>query len=308
MSFVRCERCGHDNEFMAPACELCGAALGLPAPAGGLAHAPDGHAYATPARAYPVGEVPAGKLPLDFAVRPFESVGAVLGPTFQLYREHLGAVARIVLVAVPAQVAFEYFATQPGDEAGLPCLLFWLATKSVSALVTGALAHTVMSLLRTGESPPLTESLAWGLRKWWPLMLCTLLSSLLIGMGTMLLCVPGVILSVIYAVALPAAAVEKIDPIKALERSANLTKGYRGMVFVTTIASWLLVYGSTYLNAMFGTPLRGEGVYLLTSLVTATATQLIASMGTTISLFTYLSLRADRGEFDAPAPPAGQLP
>ena len=306
MSFVLCERCGHDNDAAAALCELCGAALGGRATAGVLTQAPPG--YAPPAQPSAAGQAPAGTLPFDFAVRPFESAGAVIGPTFQFYREHLGAVAKIVFVGVPLQAALSLPAGEMQAEPVLPCALSWLVSAAVNSFLTGALVHAVMSLLRTGASPPLVDSLMWGLRKWWPLMLCSILSGLLFGLGSVLFCVPGIILMVIYAVALPAAAVEKLDPIQALERSASLTKGYRGLVFVTVLLSLLLTYGGAFLYAVFGRTTAGEGAQLITSLVATAVTQLIASMGTTVTIFTYLSLRSDRGEFDAPAPPAGQLP
>jgi hypothetical protein len=287
-------------------CGRCGARL-RPEPR------PAALAYAPPLGAYAAGEAPAATLPLDFPVRPFASVGDVLAPTFKLYREHLGTVAKIVLVAAPVQGVLDYLMAQPEGPELLPVWLTWLASAGVGSLVTGALVYAVMTLLRTGGSPPLKESLAWGLRKWWKLMACLLLVSVLAGLGTMLLCVPGIILMVVSAVALPSVAVEDLGPFAALKRSVLLTAGYRGLVFVTLLLMWLLLAAAIWLMTATASPLAGAGALLLMSLVYAAVTQIIYSINTVVSLFIYLSLRVSRGDVDAPAalhpaPPAGQLP
>jgi hypothetical protein len=306
MTFEECERCGHDNEPGVERCEQCGARLGGGPWSNSLTLPP-------PANAYAPAEVPAGVLPLDFPVRPFESVGDVLGPTFRLYREHLGPVAKIVLMSVPAQAAFSYVSGRPPLPEMLPCGLMWFGSTAVSALITGALVHTVMTLLRTGASPSLKESFAWGLRKWWPLFACAILMGLLVGAGMMLLCVGGIILMVLYAVALPAAAAEDLGPIEALRRSIDLTRGHRGLVFVTMLVMWIIIAAAILLNSTYALPAFGAGASLPLLVVYAAVTQVLYSTFTTLSLFTYLSLRVSHGDVDGPAalpatPPAGQLP
>jgi hypothetical protein len=310
MTYEMCQRCGHDNEPDLERCEQCGARLGVGHRAVALPTAPPAPAYAP---AYAPGEVPAGVLPLDFPVRPFESVGDVLGPTFRLYREHLWAVARIVLLGVPTQVLFTYVSERSTSPEVIPCGLVWFASTAVSTLITGALVHTVMTLLRTGVSPTLRESLAWGLRKWGGLFLCTILISLLVGLGSLALCVGAIFLMVLFAVALPAAAAEEIDPIEALNRSVRLTSGHRWLVFVTMLLMWIMLGVAFILNSKFAAPISGGGTQLPLALVSAAVMQLLSSTSTTLSLFIYLSLRVSHGELGAPAalpaaPPPGRLP
>ena len=60
---------------------------------------------------------------------------------------------------------------------------------------------------------------------------CAFLIALLVMLGFVLLIAPGLIAYCVYAVALPACMAERIGPIKAMSRSAFLTKGNRWRVF-----------------------------------------------------------------------------
>jgi hypothetical protein len=301
MTFKQCERCGYGNEAGATVCEDCGAALGRGEAASELAYAP-AEGGATPyAGAYAAGEAPAGRLPLDFAVRAYDSVGDVLGPTFRLYGEHLGTVAKIVLVAAPVEAVIQYFGVlmEPGGEASVG-VLSWLVSTGVGAFVTGSLVHAVMTLLRTGTPPPARDSFAWGLRKWWKVMLVYVMSSFVIGLGSLLLCVPGLIAALVFAVAMPAAAAEDVGPLAAMKRSMLLTAGYRALIFITWLVVGLPLLAAVWLITATASPPEGAGGQFLMAFVYAAILQLIHSFNTTVTLFIYLSLRASRGEVDAP--------
>lgn len=296
MMFKECVRCGHGNESGAEVCEQCDARLdaGRWTPA---------TAYAS---AHVAGEVPAGAPPLDYAVRPFDPVADVLAPTVRLYREHLVPVGKIVLAAVPTQAALDFIVTQPATGptfSPMMLALAWLGSLAVGSLVTGALVHAVLGLLRTGQSPPLLESFAFGLRRWWKVMTCSILVGLLVGAASLLLCIPGVLLMVIYAVAVPAAAVENLGSVAAMERSSRLTSGARWPVFGSIFVLWVFIIGVSTLIGLTAGSGPGEGARLIYTIVSAAVNQLLYSAFTILSLFIYLSLRAGRGEADAPDSP-----
>ena len=74
-----------------------------------------------------------------------------------------------------------------------------------------------------------------------PLILLTVLSIVAITLGLAALLVPGLMLWVIWMVAVPALVVERRGVLKSLRRSAELTKGARwslfGLLLVLTVAS-----------------------------------------------------------------------
>ena len=303
MNLNNCARCGQANEPGAGFCEQCGRRLGA-APAG-----PAALAYAAPGPAYSAAQPPAGGvIPLDFRVRPFRHAADVLGPTFRLYREHFVPVGKNVLAAALPLTALEYAVTRVALSSAEPTLFSWLATTAANALMTGALIYAVTVLLRTGAAPPLAESYAWAARKWWKVLVCSVLANLLAGVGFLFLVVPGVYVLLVYAVALPAVVVEDLRPVAALERSARLTKGYRELLFIVMAAMWATVLTVHWLTTGFTAPQFEAGSSLFVTLVYAALQHVLYSTLTVLSLFAYLGIRADRGETAATAAAAATGP
>ncbi|HWS56547.1 MAG TPA: hypothetical protein VN228_20595 [Pyrinomonadaceae bacterium] len=291
-----CARCGQGNGSAADFCARCGLPLGA---SGRVAVAP---AYGP---AVAAGSLE-GTIPFDFPARRLRSAADALAPTFQLYRSHYDAVAKVVLAAALPQAALEYTMTRVAVSPWEPDAFSMLASVASSSLMTVALVYSVMTLLRTGASPPLAESYAWGLRKWWRGAACWLLVTALTWAGTLLLVAPGLILMTVFAVALPAVAAEDLGPLDALKRSAALTRGYRGRVFAALLVMTLAACGAVWLTTGFAAPQFEAGSSLLVSLAYAAVSQVIWSAFTVLSLFTYLGIRADRGEGVAPAATAAQ--
>jgi hypothetical protein len=113
----------------------------------------------------------------------------------------------------------------------------------IAALVQGALTRATVTASE-GRRATFGESLSAGLRVVLPLIGLSLLWALAVGIGFILLVVPGVILLLMWAVAVPALVVERDGVMTAFARSAELTKGARwkifGLFLVMLVAYWLL--------------------------------------------------------------------
>jgi hypothetical protein len=303
MSPINCASCGCLNGSRADDCERCGTPL--IAAAAGAGSAP------LAASAAPV--VSGERLPIDFPFEPFQSVGDALKPTFRLYRERFPLAGKIVFAATLPLTAANYAVAGLVEPAGWGALAFVsLASVFVNSLMDGALIYAVVTLLRTGAAPSLAESYTWGLRRWWPLFLCTLLMNVLTGVGFVLLVIPGIILSLMFAVAVPVVVIENRGPVAALERSAQLTKGNRVLILFTSALLWVVVSVAAWLTADHGGAQGVGGTSFFESFVYAGINQMLNSAYTVLSLHLYLGIRADKGEtvstYDAlTAPAAGAL-
>jgi hypothetical protein len=106
------------------------------------------------------------------------------------------------------------------------------------ALVRATVAHS------GGRRASLGESAMAGLAVAGPLFLLGLLSAIGIGLGLVLLLVPGIMLYVIWSVAAPALVEERLGPVEALGRSRFLTRGARWKIFglslVILVVYWLI--------------------------------------------------------------------
>jgi len=113
----------------------------------------------------------------------------------------------------------------------------------VASIVQAALTRATVSATE-GVRATFGESLGSALRVILPLIGLTILFTLGIGVGFMLLLIPGIILLTMWAVAIPALVIERDGIGAAFRRSAELTKGARwkifGLLLVLLVIYWLL--------------------------------------------------------------------
>lgn len=113
----------------------------------------------------------------------------------------------------------------------------------IAAFVQGAMTRATVAA-NEGQRASLVESFSTALRVLLPLIGLSLLMGIALMFGFVLLIVPGVILLLMWAVAVPVLVVERTGVIAAFGRSAELTKGVRlkilGLFLVLAVAYWLL--------------------------------------------------------------------
>lgn len=118
-----------------------------------------------------------------------------------------------------------------------------LITMFIAAIVQGALTRATVSA-NEGVKATLAESISAALRVVLPLIGLTILWAIGVGIGFILLIVPGIILLMMWSVAVPALVVERQGVFAAFRRSAELTKGARWKIFglslLLLVIYWLL--------------------------------------------------------------------
>ncbi|MEM8986180.1 MAG: hypothetical protein AAGC95_05600 [Pseudomonadota bacterium] len=98
-------------------------------------------------------------------------------------------------------------------------------------ILQGAIIHGAVNDFN-GRPAQFNESLATGLRHAVALFIIAILMTIGLALGFMLLIVPGVILAVMWAVAIPARVIENAGVIGSFGRSRELTKGFRWKIFL----------------------------------------------------------------------------
>jgi hypothetical protein len=129
--------------------------------------------------------------------------------------------------------------------------VYWITL--VGALLMGFIfqafvIHAVVEGQR-GNKPTIGGSLKASLRSLFTLIVTGIIMLIGCYAGLVLLIVPGVILFVMWSVAVPVIVVERVGPFKALGRSQALTKGSRWQIFglcVIAIALAALMTFSIY--------------------------------------------------------------
>lgn len=138
-----------------------------------------------------------------------------------------------------------------------------LGTVLSYAILQGALIYgTVQDL--DGKRPTLGECFATGLRSFLPLIGLAILLYIALVCGFFLLIVPGFMMLVAWAVAVPSLVADRTGVMGAFSRSAELTRGNRwrifGLLIISAIILWVieLVFGIVSGGAAIGAALQGD--------------------------------------------------
>jgi hypothetical protein len=325
-----CAACGHVNRVGAAACEACDARLYASAGPGDADNFGDARepfdstgepswtAPDTPdtsdtsdtsdtAGAWsPAEEIPSP---------PFKSAGDVISPMLAVYRKHFTLIGILVLVTTVPEALLQYgvidaMGTGPvsvvGNDTGTAAfavaggVFLWLLAVAGAALLAGSLVHAVVDVQRAGAASA-GECLARGLKALPKVFVVSLLYAAVTVVGYIMLIVPGVIFSLMFSVCVPAALVEGLGPMDALKRSRELTKGYKGLIFVAFFLWGLLITG---LGWVVTWSFAGDGkLDLLPTLLLQTAVLgMLNSSLHVLTVYIYLGLlRERRGGFQAGA-------
>ena len=170
-------------------------------------------------------------------------VGVVLSKSFSVYfRNIVPFVILALIVTSPPHICKVYMSMKgwlavPPDLSTLFELVVALMMMGIEALglilmwvLTAAITYGAYQDLR-GQRASIGECIARGLPMIIPVIGVSFIYMLLTILGLIALVVPGIIVSVIYAVAVPVAVVERPGVFMSLVRSAALTSGNRWRVF-----------------------------------------------------------------------------
>jgi hypothetical protein len=191
------------------------------------------------------------------ATRPSFEIGKVIKTTISTYFSNLVPILALSLVAYAPLIVF---GTLKGEDIWVVpdpviFLTFFLLIAIAAQLCTAFITVAVFRFLR-GSKVSLRECFSTGFRK----APVAFLAAILVGLATMvgyLLClIPGFIVQMMYAVAVPVTIVEGKGAIQAMARSKELTKGNRWIIFGTFLLTGLL----TNLPAQIGAVLLQENL------------------------------------------------
>ncbi len=180
------------------------------------------------------------------------SLSEILDRMFAIYRRYfltlIGTTILpfLLLIPVGAFVGAGMFAmfrsrTAPADIFGigfgaiLAVYFVFLIAYCVSWIaVTAAVWETQL-----GRTPTIRGSYQAAWRNLWQAVLAGVCFGLIVGIGMVFFIVPGVLLALALSLIGPIILAEGAGPIEALSRSWDLTKGYKGKIFVI----WLICLG-----------------------------------------------------------------
>jgi hypothetical protein len=177
-------------------------------------------------------------------------VGRILSTAWKIFTSNF-----LILVAVGAAIAIPNLLMEagPGESKPGAAFLGFLSGFILNPIGEAVILYVAFQYLR-GYPAPVGDALRKGLARFWPIVGVAVLSGLGIAFASLLLVVPGVILAVIWSVALPACVLEGLGPSASLGRSSRLTAGYRwpifGIILLLGIANIVGVFIAAFILGM----------------------------------------------------------
>ena len=176
-------------------------------------------------------------------LRPL-SAGEILDVSFSLYRRHFRALAAVALVCTGIPLVLRLFLQASGGFfANLTLTLLYLIVLVVLNLVATAATVFIVSESYLGRPIGPREALDRAAPYIGRVLACSLLMTLAVGLGFVLLIFPGLILAVGLVLAIPAVVLEPgLSASGALARSWELTRGWRWRMFGLGVTLLVLLY------------------------------------------------------------------
>ncbi len=169
------------------------------------------------------------------------SIGAILNRTLATLMKNPVLFIGLAVAATAPQLLLR--ALLPGNI--VMTIIGSILSSILAAAIQAAAAYGAYRILM-GGSTSVGECLSRGFRRMVPVVVAALLVGLVVGLGTLLFVVPGIILMCMLAVTMPACVVEHLGAIDAMKRSQSLTSGYRwqilGLVVIVTIAVFAIAF------------------------------------------------------------------
>lgn len=173
----------------------------------------------------------------------------------------------------------------------------------LSALIQGALVRATLAHA-DGQRASFAESASTGLAAALPLVGLAILMGMAVGVGFVLLVVPGVILYVMWAVASPVLVAERTGVFGAFGRSRELTEGARWKVFgveLVVLLAWWIISGviGGLMFAMIGInglqQMAQHGLPIGWLIGTVILSTLVNALWSTVQTALYVELRTWKG-------------
>lgn len=231
-------------------------------------------------------------------------IGRVIQELFAVLGRNLATfgLLALILTGIPAAVIYwiqmsMLSANDPtqifGPRIGMSIFLGFVSALFGIILQVTIINGTVSDL--NGRPVSVADGLSASLRSFLPIIGLGILMGLAIGLGFVLLIVPGVMLAVAWCVAVPSYVIEQTGIIGAFGRSAELTRGNRWRIFglfvIFMIAALIIELVLGVVGRVGGFAMIGR-IPILTLLIVAPLIQMATALiGSTGAAVLYVELR-----------------
>lgn len=248
------------------------------------------------------------------------SIEEVVSLTFRLYLNNFGTffIPYLIFSVISALLSLPMFSYMQEiskmnymgpPEAVLPRLLNMLLTLMAMAfiiaiiswvignVVSGILIKSASDIIEKGETN-ISDSFKFAFSKLPSLLVASLIIGILTVLGLLLLVIPGIIISLMFYLAIPVIIIEEKGALESLTRSRELVSHRWLKTFALSLIIGLIIMVLTFLVNLILSPF---GIY--STLISTIISSLIAPISLISSTFYYYSMLAKEESRRIPPPP-----
>jgi len=230
------------------------------------------------------------------------SIGRVIGDSIGIYARNFVSFSVLALVIGLLDLLVDIFYVAPAQAAALgqvdfvPIAVGFLVATLTSSLTQATIIYGTLQDLR-GSRAGIGDCISRGLASIIPVIVASIIMSVAVGLASLLLIIPGIILTLIWWVYVPVIVVEGKSITDSFGRSRDLTRGHRwailGLVIIVIVLSVAVGYLITVVSTVVG-----AGADLTPSILNYVATSLIAAFGAVLVAVGYYYLRVEKEGVD----------
>ncbi len=222
------------------------------------------------------------------------SIGGVLGKTFTTLFRNIVPFGVLALLVYSPTLLVQLGAMSEAPAGQTESVWMLLLEALLAQVLTAAVVYGTVRDLR-GQMAGLGEILGKGFAAALPVIVVAIIFTFMIGVGSLLLLVPGLIVLTVFWVVIPVTVVERPGIFAAFSRSAELTKGKRWSIFALVLISVFLMVAVLMITSLFLILLGPFAVVVgswLLSALSAAFTAVLVAVG-------YHDLRIDQEGIDS---------
>lgn len=228
-------------------------------------------------------------------------VGEIIGETFAIYRDNLLALVGSALVVFLVVGLVSGLLSDAGGF--ILSLLAVIVRLAGQALYTGFVVRLVEDVRDGRRDFSVGELFSSAAPAIGALILMSLLWGLGVGIGFILLIIPGLFLITIWSVTAPAIVIEGVGPLESFGRSRELVRGEGWSVFATVVVVWLIAVVLAAILGAIGAAI-GAGAFVVGIIVASAVTAPIYSLAVSVIFFNLGGGRPAAGASPATSPTA----
>jgi len=225
----------------------------------------------------------------------------VISEAFDLYKKHFG---HLVVVALVIYLAIAILGVLLVLIAGwVGAILVAILAVVGAFLVQAALVEAVADIRDGRADMTVGETLNRGLSRIASVAGASILAGLAIGIGLLLLIVPGLVLITWWAVIIPVIVLEHVGTFDSFGRSRELVRGFDFQVFGVIVLQFLILIAFSIVLAIILAPFPEEVGSFLSNVVSGAFTGPFAALVSTLLFFRLKAAKEGPGVPPGPTAP-----